>query len=56
MDDFSYIFDVVISTSATREKVKLIIPILVGWGKAGVTDQTYGDLNKLIGYKSVSIR
>lgn len=52
MDDFSYIFDEVISTSATREKVKLIIPILVGWAKAGVTDQTYGDLNKLIGYKS----
>lgn len=52
MDDFSYIFDEVISTSATREKVKLIIPILVGWAKAGVTDKTYGDLNKLIGYKS----
>lgn len=52
MSNFNYIFDEVISTSATREKVKLIIPILVGWAKAGITNKTYGDLNKLIGYKS----
>ena len=52
MCNYSNIFDEVISTSVTKEKVKQIIPILVGWAKAGVTDKTYGDLNKLIGYKS----
>lgn len=52
MSNYSNIFDEVISTSATREKVKLIIPILIGWAKAGISDKTYGDLNKLIGYKS----
>lgn len=52
MSNFSNIFEEVISTSTTREKVKQIIPILVGWAKAGVTNKTYGDLNKLIGYKS----
>lgn len=52
MSNFSNLFDEVISTSATREKVKQIIPILVGWAKAGITNKTYGDLNKLIGYKS----
>ena len=52
MYNYSNIFDDVISTSATREKVKQIIPILVGWAKSGITNKTYGDLNKLIGYKS----
>jgi len=52
MSNFSNIFEEVISTSLTREKVKQIIPILVGWAKAGITNKTYGDLNKLIGYKS----
>lgn len=52
MSNYSNLFDEVISTSATREKVKRLIPILVGWAKAGVTNKTYGDLNKLIGYKS----
>lgn len=52
MNNYSYIFDEVISTVATREKVKLIIPILVGWSKAGKTGKTYGDLNKLIGYET----
>ena len=49
---YSYIFEEVIPTSTTREKVKLIIPILIGWAKAGLSNMTYGDLNKLIGYKS----
>ena len=47
---YSYIFEEVISTSTTRGKVKLIIPILIGWAKAGLSNMTYGDLNKLIGY------
>ena len=42
MCNYSNIFDEVISTSVTKEKVKQIIPILVGWAKAGVTDKTYG--------------
>lgn len=52
MSNYSYIFEDVISTETTRVKVKEILPILVGWAKAGVTNKTYGDLNKLIGYKS----
>ena len=38
---YSYIFEEVISTSTTREKVKLIIPILIGWAKAGLSNMTY---------------
>lgn len=52
MSKYSYLFDEVISTATTREKVKLIIPILIGWAKAKITGKTYGDLNKLIGYKT----
>ena len=52
MSKYSYIFDDVISTATTKEKVKLIIPILVGWAKAGISKKTYSDLNKLIGYES----
>ena len=37
MSKYSYIFDDVISTATTKEKVKLIIPILVGWAKAGIS-------------------
>lgn len=51
MGKYSYIFEEIIPTSTTREKVKKIIPILIGWAKAG-RSMTYGDLNKLIGYKS----
>jgi hypothetical protein len=47
MSKYSYIFDDVISTATTKEKVKLIIPILVGWAKAGISKKTYSDLNKL---------
>ena len=49
---YSYIFEEVISTAITREKAKLILPILIEWAKAGLSNKTYGDLNKLIGYKS----
>lgn len=52
MSKYSYIFDDVISTATTKEKVKLIIPILVGWAKAGISKKNYSDLNKLIGYES----
>lgn len=50
MSNYSHIFEDVVTTETTREKVKKIIPILIGWAKAGVTNKTYGDLNKLIGY------
>ncbi|MDE6003568.1 MAG: hypothetical protein K2G76_08800 [Prevotella sp.] len=52
MSNYSYLFEEVIPASITREKVKLIIPILVEWAKAGASNKTYGDLNKRIGYKS----
>lgn len=52
MSKYSYLFEEVISTAATRGKVKLIIPILTAWAKAGETGKTYGDLNKLIGYET----
>lgn len=52
MSNYNHLFEDVITTETTREKVKKIIPILVGWAKAGVTNNTYGNLNKLIGYPS----
>lgn len=52
MGKYSYVFEEVISTDTTREKVREMIPHLVGWAKKGITDKTYGDLNKLIGYPS----
>ncbi len=52
MGKYSYLFDEVISTETTKKKVKEILPILIGWAKSGATNKTYGDLNKLLGYKS----
>lgn len=49
---YAYIIDKVCPvTKQTNKLVRLILPILVNWAKAGITDKTYGDLNKLIGYK-----
>ena len=47
MGKYSYIFEEIIPTSTTREKVKKIIPILIGWAKAG-RSMTYGDLTQLL--------
>ena len=44
------IIDSVIHTTRSRELVRQIIPILVGWAKHGKTDKTYGDLIHALGY------
>lgn len=40
------IIDSVIHTTRSRELVRQIIPILVGWAKHGKTDKIYGDFGK----------
>ena len=48
------IIDSVIHTTRSRELVRQIIPILVGWAKHGKTDKTYGDLIHALGYSRYS--
>lgn len=52
MKKYSYIFDEIIDRTSTRDTVKAIIPVLIGWAKAGETDHTYGDLADSIRYKT----
>lgn len=51
MKDYSYIIDKECTGVKTPDLVRKIIPILVGWAKRKETDHTYGDLNRLLGYK-----
>ena len=48
------IIDSVIHTTRSRELVRQIIPILVGWAKHGKTDKIYGDLIHALGYSRYS--
>lgn len=52
MKNYNYIFEEIIDRTSTRDTVKAIIPILIGWAKAGETNHTYGDLADAIGYKT----
>lgn len=38
------IIDKIISTEATRDNVRLLIPIMIYWAKTGQTHHTYEDL------------
>lgn len=51
MPNYSNIIEEECSSKKSKEIVSQILPILVEWAKAGYTNKTYGDLNKLIGYK-----
>lgn len=49
---YAYLIDEVCSPKNKSNKlVREILPILVKWAKIGCTNKTYGDLNRLIGYK-----
>lgn len=43
------IIDNIISTEATRQNVRLMLPVLVHWAKTGHNEYTYGDLIHAIG-------
>lgn len=51
MKDYSYIIDEECRGRKTPELVRHIIPILISWAKKKETYHTYGELNKLLGYK-----
>ena len=48
------LIDNVISTEATRQNVRLMIPVLIHWAKSGHNDHTYGDLIHAIGKSKFS--
>ena len=48
------IIDNVISTEATRQNVRLMLPILIHWAKSGHNEHTYGDLIHAIGKSKFS--
>lgn len=47
---YAYIIDEVVLQEKSRELVEKIIPILIRWAKQGVTNKTYDDLIKELGY------
>ena len=48
------IIDNVISTEATRQNVRLMLPVLIHWAKSGHNAHTYGDLIHAIGKSKFS--
>ena len=48
------IIDDVISTEATRQNVRLMLPVLIHWAKSGHNAHTYGDLIHAIGKSKFS--
>lgn len=48
------IIDNVISTEATRQNVRLMLPVLIHWAKSGHNEHTYGDLIHAIGKSKFS--
>ena len=48
------IIDNVISTEATRQNVRLMLPVLIHWAKSGHNEHTYGDLIHSIGKSKFS--
>lgn len=47
---YAYIIDEVVPQEKSRELVRKIIPILIRWAKQGLTNMTYDDLIKELGY------
>lgn len=50
MKDYSYIIGEICPSKKSQKLVRKIIPILVHWAKNAITDNTYRDLNILLGY------
>lgn len=50
--NYSYLIDQECSGAKTPGLVRRIIPILIGWAKKKETNHTYGELNRLLGYKN----
>ena len=48
--DYTLLINDVVPNEKSRELVKKIIPTLIRWAKQGLTNKTYDDLNKEIGY------
>lgn len=48
------IIDSIVTTEKSRKIVRIIIPLLVRWAKLGLTNKTYGDINKALGYDKFS--
>lgn len=53
-ENYDYIIDEVITQKKSRELVRKIIPILIRWAKQGLTEKTYDDLTKELGYDKFS--
>ena len=52
MKNYSYLIDEICPNDQSKKLVRKIIPILIGWAKHAKTNNTYGDLNVLLGYKN----
>jgi hypothetical protein len=52
MENYSYIINEECSRKKTPDLVRRILPILICWAKKRETSHTYGDLNKMLGYKN----
>lgn len=50
MGEYAYIIDEVVKTSKTREIIRKMIPIMIGWAVNGENERTYGDMNRKLGY------
>ncbi len=48
------IIDTVVTTEKSRKIVRIMIPLLIRWAKLGLTNKTYGDINKALGYEKFS--
>lgn len=48
------IIDSVVTTENSRKIVRVMIPLLIRWAKLGLTNKTYGDVNKVLGYERFS--
>lgn len=51
---YGYIIDEVIPQAKSREIVRKMIPILIRWAKQGLSNKTYDDLIKELGYSKFS--
>lgn len=50
MAKYAYIIEDVVKTQKTRELVRKMIPIMIGWAVNGEHQRTYGDMNRKLGY------
>ena len=50
MENYAYIIDKVIKTQKTRDLVRKMIPIMIGWAIGREANMTYKDMNRKLGY------